>query len=133
MSEIILPVKSLNNLELDAAAVKLNLKNYRGTFCRNNLPKNIQKTECGILNLDDSYGPGTHWVCWFKDGDDKYYFDSYGLQPPTELISYLKPKIFYTTECIQPQNTVICGHLCLHILKNLSRGEPMQLILNKLY
>ena len=30
---------------------------------------------------------GTHWVMWFKKGNDKFFFDSYGVQPPSELIA----------------------------------------------
>ena len=63
--------------------------------------KNHEKKECGILNLDDTTGSGTHWVAWYKDGKDKYYFDSYGLQPPNELVKYLRSKIFYNTEQVQ--------------------------------
>ena len=44
----------------------------------------------GILNLDSSSVDGTHWVMWFKKGKDKFNFDSYEVQPPSELIAYLK-------------------------------------------
>ena len=39
-------------------------------------------------------GDGTHWVMWFKKGKEKFYFDSYRVQPPSELIAYLKSPIF---------------------------------------
>ena len=54
--------------------------------------------EYGILHLDLSSGDGTHWVMWFKKGRDQFYFDSYGVQPPSELIAYLKSPIFYNSE-----------------------------------
>ena len=37
-------------------------------------------------------------TAWFKNGNEKFYFDSFGVQPPLELIDYLKPDIFYNTE-----------------------------------
>jgi hypothetical protein len=48
------------------------------------------------LNLDSSNGQGTHWVCWYRDGDNKYYFDSYGLDPPIELVKYLQTPFHVT-------------------------------------
>ena len=42
---------------------RLGIKNFRGIYSRDGLPKKIRK-ECGIINLDDIKGPGTHWVCY---------------------------------------------------------------------
>ena len=63
----------------------------------------------------------------------KFYFDSFGVQPPNELIEYLSSPIFYNTEKMQPDGEVICGHLCLYVLYRLSRGEGFQEIINDLY
>ena len=59
------------------------------------LPTKTKLNECGILNLDLSSGDGTLCMMWFKKGKDKFYFDSYSVQPPSELIAYLKSSIFY--------------------------------------
>ena len=83
----------------------------------------LQKTklnECGILNLDSSSGDGKHSVMWFKKGKDKYYFDSYGVQPPTEVITYLKSPIFYNSERVQQNGEMFCDNLCLFTLRQLS-------------
>src|SRR5688572_19599393 len=114
---IILPNKPLTNLELLEAAKKLNIPNFRGVFVRDELPKKPRRNECGIMNLDDSNGVGHHWVDFFKNGNDKFYFDSYGLPPPTELIKYLNGQVQYNSERIQPDNEVFCEHLCLYVLK----------------
>ena len=53
------------------------------------------------FKFDSSSGDGTHWGFWFKKGKDKFYFDSYGVQPPSELIAYLKSPIFYNSEHVQ--------------------------------
>jgi len=70
------------------------------------------------MNLDDSSGDGTHWFAWFKCVDKKWYFDSFGLPPPTELNDYLGD-VFCSTEQVQPRQEVICGHLCLLVLKEM--------------
>ena len=61
-----------------------------GHFLRDTLPIKTKLNECGILNLDSSSSDGTHWVMWFEKGKEKFYFNSYVVQPPSELIAYLK-------------------------------------------
>ena len=101
-------------------------------FLRDILPKKAKLNECGILNLDSSFGDGTHWVMWFVKGKDKLYFDSYGVQPLSELIAYLKSQIFYTSEGVQQNGEVFCGHLCLFALKQLSLGNNHRAVINYL-
>ena len=83
---VVLPNVPLTNIQLVDAVKKLNIPNFRGVFVRDELPNKPRKNECGILNLDDSNGPGQHWVVFSENGKDKIYFDSYGLPPPTELL-----------------------------------------------
>lgn len=60
---------------------------------RNSLPKQCNKNECGIVNLDDKYGDGTHWCAYYKIDNICHYFDSFGnLKPSLELIKYLGSK-----------------------------------------
>ena len=131
---VVLPNKALTNFELIEAAKKLNIPNFIGVFMRDSLPKKPRRNECGILNLDDSNGSGTHYCGFLKNGKDKIYFDSYGLHPPTELVKYLKSPVYYNSERIQPDNEVFCGHLCLYVLKKTCNdGRDFQEIINDLY
>ena len=77
VDSVVLPNKSLSNIEIIDAAKKLLLYGFRGVFLRDTLSTKTRLNECGILNLDSSSGEGTHWVMWFKKGKDKFYFDSY--------------------------------------------------------
>ena len=133
VGNLVLPNNPLSNLELLEAARKLKIPNVRGVSLRDALPTTPKKKECGILNLDDTTGSGTHWVAWYKNGTEKKYFDSYGLQPPNELVDYLAPPILYNTERVQPYDQVFCGHLCLYVLKQLGGGQHLQDIINSLY
>ena len=128
-----LPNKPLSNIELLEAARKLRIPNFRGVNLRDTLPKSPKRKECGILNLDDTTGSGTHWVAWYKNGAEKKYFHSYGLQPPNELVAYLRSPILYNTEQIQLKDQVFCGHLCLYVLKQLGGGQHLQDVINSLY
>ena len=100
-------------------------------FC-DTLPVKAKLNECGILNLESSCGDGIHWVMWFKKGKDKFYFDSYGVQPPSEMIAYLKSPILYNSERVQQNSEVLCGHLYLFPLKQLSPGNNLQAVINYL-
>ena len=133
VEDAILPNIPLSNLDLIGGAKKLKIKNFRDVFVRDELPTKPKINECGIINLDDSSGNGTHWVCWLKQKDYKIYFDSYGLPPPVELLEYLKSPINYNSERIQPEDEVFCRHLCLYVLKKLSDGCCFQEIINSLY
>ena len=82
---------------------KLGIKHFRGICSRDGLPKKIRK-ECGIINVDDITGPGTHWVCYRNlDGGSTSrspqnppaawsgvieYFDPFGLIMPNEVLDY---------------------------------------------
>ena len=87
---------------------------------RNDLPKNPHNIECGIVNLDNSSGPGTHWVAYYKNKLHTQYFDSFGnLRPPLELANYLNNNnITYNYKVYQKYDTFVCGHLCLIFLYN---------------
>lgn len=90
---------------------------------RNNLPQTKPlKHECGIINLDDKNGPGTHWVAYRKIDKVTNYFDSFGnLKPPLEFIQYIggnPNNIYFNHKRYQQFNTIICGHLCLKFLYN---------------
>ncbi len=116
---MIIPNKPLSNYDLAQYASCLKLPFFRGVFMKDALPKRIMENESAIVNLDNSDGPGTHWVCYKKLGDTVYYFDSFGnLPPPKELNEYFKNvgQILYNYERFQKKNTVICGHLCLEFL-----------------
>ena len=133
VKNVTLANKPLSNFDLEDAVKKLKISCFRGVFLLDTLPKKPSKKECGIVNFDKSGGPGTHWVAWYKNGKTKIYFDSYGVQSPTEVIQYLKSPIHYNTDKVQPVGQVFCGHLCLYVLKELSIGNSFQDILNKFF
>jgi hypothetical protein len=112
---VILPNQPLTDFQIIDAVHRLKIPNFRGVFCRNELPHKANVNECGIINLDDSQGEGSHWCCWFKRVGFKCYFDSFGLQPPNEIVQYLKTGILYSTDRIQPDGqryAGICASMC---------------------
>lgn len=110
--------------ELDILRFVKNLPYFRGIFSRNQLPKSKKQRECGVINLDDSQGQGTHWTAYYKLNNKQcYYFDSFGnLQPPIEFIEYIgeKCQTYYNYKNYQDYDTYICGHLCIEFLYEMS-------------
>ena len=106
---------------------------------RDRLPEHPRNTECGIVNLNTHDQPGSHWVCYYKQGSRRIYFDSFGQITPVEVQRYLKTSsefqrgqevIQRNTDIVQAPNTVVCGYLCLSVLKSQADGERFQTILN---
>ena len=83
--------KPLSNIDLLQWVKQLGIKYFRGIYSRDNLPDKIHKLETGIINLDDSMGGGSHWVC-YRNVDKQYceYFDPFGLIVSNEIKNYLK-------------------------------------------
>ena len=125
-----LPNKPLSIFELEDATRILEIPSFREDFLLDTLPKKPNKKECGTLKFDKSGGPSTHWVAWYKNGKTKIYSDSYGVQPPIEVVEYLGSPIQYNTDQLQPACQVFCGHLCLYVLKELDVGHKFQSVLN---
>ena len=112
------------NIQLENAASRLKLKNFRGVFMIDEIDKLTQLgQECGILASKTSKEDDMHWTCWFKNGKSKYYFDSFGLTPTKEIIKYLKSPILYSTFQIQQFNEETCGEWCLYVLDRLNKQE----------
>ena len=102
---------------------------YRGIYSRDNLPNKIHKLETGIINLDDSMGGGSHWIC-YRNVDKQYceYFDPFGLIMPNEIKNYLKTsgkKMVYSSDEIQERDSVLCGYWCLYYLLETQKGKPL--------
>ena len=95
-------------------------------------------TSCSaIVNLDNMGNKGTHWVAVYNDPKSHYveYFDSYGMQPPVEILSYLetaeKPILFNTTQ-VQATGTDNCGYLCINYITSRQCGiQPYEIIHGK--
>ena len=133
-----IPDKPLSNFELLDYAKQLNIPNFRGVFMRDELPNKPWLNESGIVNLNTSLEPGSHWVAYYKNGKNRIAFDSFGQVILRELSNYLKqeeknePVIQRNTDIVQKFNTQVCGHLCLYVLKSLSLGKTFREILDSL-
>ena len=93
---------------------------------RDTLPQYPFNMECGIVNMNTCDQSGSHWVSYYRNGSDRFYFASYGQITPVEIQRYLKTGCEFkrgseviqrNTDIVQAVNTSVCGHLCLFVLK----------------
>ena len=118
-------IKPLSNFDLMEWVKKLGIRYLRGIYSRDRLPQKIKK-ECGIINLDDIQGPGTHWVYYRNLNSVVEYFDPFGLIMPSEALKYFNTsgkQIVYSMDEIQNRNTVLCGYWCLYYLLERQNGK----------
>ena len=115
--------RGTTDFELMKHAKRLKLRGFKGVFMRNELTGTPANHECGIVNLESSHQEGSHWVAYFKNGNEKYYIDAFGARPPKEIVRYLKSPILYSTYEIQQFNSTNCGEWVLYFHNKLNKGE----------
>lgn len=120
----------MSDTEIYKYVKQLKIRYFRGVFMRDTLPRSPPfKKECGIINLDTSKSVGSHWVAYFKDNYNVFYFDSFGdLHPFQEFLYYINRNkegneynIYYNYTRHQKFGTVICGQLCLIFLASFNK------------
>ena len=119
--------KPLSNFDLFDWVKKLGIKHFRDILSRNALPSKIKK-ECGIINLDDIEGPGTHWVFYRNLDSFVEYFDPLCLIMPDEVYHYLATsgkRQIYSEDEIQNRDSVLCGYWCLYYLNERQKGKSV--------
>ena len=106
---------------------------------RDTLPKYPFHVESGMVNFNTSNQPGSRWMCYYRNKNERIYFDSYGQITSVEIQRYLKTGsefdrgkevIQRNRDIVQASSTPVCGHLCLFVLKSLASGNQFQSILN---
>ena len=135
-------MSALTNHDIQRYVDRVKLPNFRGVFMRDTLPHGEpHRIECGIVNLNTSLQPGSHWVCYYKHNTERIYFDSFGQITPIEIQKYLKTGqefdkntavIQRNTDIVQSINSSECGHLCLIVLDSLAKGLSFQQVINVL-
>ena len=66
------------------------------------------------VNIDKGSMGGTHWVCFVIKHNRCYYFDSFGGQPDTILLSQWPKPMVYQNYKFKERNSKLCGYYCLY-------------------
>ena len=120
--------KPLSNYDLINWVKQLGIKYFRGVFSKDVLPTQIKNKECGIVNLDNHIGSGTHWVAYRNIDRFCEYFDPFGLMMPSEVKKYMTTsgkQLEYSGDEIQERDSVLCGYWCLYYLLERQKGRSI--------
>ena len=52
---------------------------FNGVYAKDNLPDEM-KNEAYVINLDEYFDIGTHWIPLYELNNNVTYFDSFGLE-----------------------------------------------------
>jgi hypothetical protein len=87
------------------------------------------------FNLDPHYKSGSHWVAVVINIPEKecYYFDSYGMRPPTQIYKFMQwltiqepeMKLKMNAREFQRKNSE-CGMFCIYFIVCMVEGESFQ-------
>ena len=97
----------LSNVDLKNMLNKFNINNVKIMSKDEDYDNPYNKY---IINLDNSNNPGTHWVGLI----DNYYFDSYGLPAPINIIKHLNNKYYMNDIQYQHITSSNCGWYILY-------------------
>ena len=80
-----------------------------------------------IINLDEHYDIGTHWVALWVNNNNVTYFDSFGVEHiPKEIIKFIENKNIMTNIFrIQAYDSIVCGYFCIAFIDFMFKGESL--------
>ena len=86
---------------------------FNGVYSRGNLPK--IKDGAYVINLDEYFDIGTHWIALYVLNNNVTYFDSFGVEHiPKEVRKFVGNKNIKTNIFrIQAYDSIICGYFCI--------------------
>jgi len=119
----------LNNYELDELVEHYKIKDYHGTYIKDQLPE--LNHGFYIINLNGQ----SHWTVLYKyvdpNGDTQYlYFDSFGFPAPTEVEQAIykdarrKVDVIYSPVQLQDIDHTSCGFYVVAWMRFLNRKNP---------
>lgn len=111
---------------------------YGGCLSKDGL-KFLPDNKFYVINMQDSTGPGSHWVLVYDCRPDTcIYFDSYGISPPESIRAFMrksktkagkKKKLVYTDSQYQELSTATCGVFCIHVANELRAGKTLAYVI----
>ena len=81
-----MPPRSLTNFEIQK--YYQNEPRFNGDYSRDNLTK--IKNGAYVINLDEFYDIGSHWIALYVNNNNATYFDSFGVEHiPKEIKTFI--------------------------------------------
>jgi len=60
-------IEPLSHFDILKLVKNPKIKDFRGVFMKEELPLKVKKTECGVINLQNTNEEGSHWTAYYKN------------------------------------------------------------------
>ena len=114
----------LTNFEIQA--YHQNESRFIGVCSRDNLPYKI-KNGGYVINPDQYYDIGTHWIALYVNKETFKYFDSFGIEHiPKKVKKFIGNRnIISNIYRIQNYDSVMCGYFCIGFIDYMFKGKSL--------
>jgi len=124
-----LKYKTLSNFDILNICKKLNIPLIRICMKDEITEYDLRHNGFFIINLQNHDQQGTHWVGFYKQNRNIYYFDSFGGYIPQNEINLFKKdhdNIYYSKAQIQDFKSVLCGFFVIgfFLFLKINSGNP---------
>ena len=99
---------------------------FVGVYSRDNLPYKI-KDGAYVINLDEYYDIGTHWIVLYVNHKTVTYFDSFGIEHiPKGVKKFIGNRnIISNIYRMQNYDSVMCGYFCIGFIDYMFKGKSL--------
>ena len=99
---------------------------FIGVYSRYNLPDKI-KDGAYVINLDEHYDIGTHWIALYVNNKTVTYFDSFGIENISkEVKKFINNKnIIENIFRIHAYHSVLCGYFSVGFIDYMFMGKSL--------
>ena len=103
-----------------------NESTFNGVYSRDHLPNEIKDGDY-IINLDEYYNIGTHWVALYVKNNDVTDFDGFGVEHiPNEIKKFIDLKnLILNIFRIQAHDSIMCGYFCIGFINFMFKGKTL--------
>ena len=118
-----MPLHPLTNFEIQKYQ---NEPRFYSVQSRDNVTDEI-KDGTYVINLDEYFDIGTHWVALYVSNNYVTYFDSFGVERiPKEIKTFISNKNIKTNIFrIQVHDSMMCGYFCIGFINSMLAGKTL--------
>ena len=80
-----------------------------------------------VINLDEYYDIGTHWIALYVNNETVTYFDSFGIEHiPKEVKKFIgRRNVISNIYRIQNYDSVMCGYFCIGFIDYMFKVKSL--------
>ena len=126
MKEIKRIFNTASSLNFEIQKYYQNEHKFNGVYFRNNLPNEI-KDGAYVINVDEYFDIGTHWIALHVKNNDIIYFDSFGVEHiPKEIKAFIKNRNIKTNIFrVQACDSIMCGYFWIKSINFMVKGKSL--------